>query len=128
MREKSMRRFCDNAARVYVDATAKTVRLVATINVDAELGPQCELYGKDWTIGFSEAMERAAEVGFWGVFDEISGKVAGGISFVDGAPMNELCDIIFNGTTDTVSVHGQSMQSMEKLAGLSTGEYGVIVF
>ena len=72
----------------------KQCRLLATLNPDAN-EPICgESYGSAWSIPIADAVKRFRKEGFWNVWSEINGSVAGGIDLTDGLKDEDIADFM----------------------------------
>ena len=99
------------------------IRLLASLNPDANLGPQIEEYDDRWTLtdlskvasGMLSSME------FYRDFNEINGRTSGGITLIDNMTDDEIAKYFSDGETTEMTMERFS----EALPKLKDGIYHV---
>lgn len=100
-------------------------KLVSTLNPDAN-EPICgETYSNAWSLPVSEAARRFREEGFWNVWSQINGEIAGGIDLIDGLDDDDIDD--FMGCPMSKNLCGNSKFVANYIESLEVGTYLIAV-
>lgn len=100
-----------------------SVRLLRTLNPDANMGLLGESYNEDWELDYKEATKRFTNEGFWGAWDSLARDV-GGIKLTDDLRAKTMGGFMEMDTAPTV----YCADSADAVAAIMTLEPGRYLF
>lgn len=92
-----------NMARIEVDSLLGTLRLVQTVNPDAEGGIQLENYSPHWKMSLTRTESEMKDYSFWGTMEIMNERNTGGKIYLDDGVREETAFAsMVNGVTSVI--------------------------